>query len=108
MNTQMLTLSTEGQLVIPADVRAELGIEPGSRISLTVENERIILIPVNQRLVGRLRGRFAGGASMADELQRERRAQPLEEDDLDQLAGSLSSSPGMAEELQRDRRREKR
>jgi AbrB family looped-hinge helix DNA binding protein len=74
MDPQMLTISTKGQLVIPADVRAELGIEPGSRIALTVDNARIILQPVNQRLVGRLRGRFAAeGYSMADELLRERR-----------------------------------
>jgi len=73
MNTQMLTVSTKGQLVIPADVRAELGIQPGSRIALTVEDTRIILQPVNQRLVERLRGRFAGGPSLADDLQRQRR-----------------------------------
>jgi AbrB family looped-hinge helix DNA binding protein len=69
----MLTVSTKGQLVIPADVRAELGIQPGSRIALTVEDTRIILQPVNQRLVEKLRGRFAGGPSLADELQRQRR-----------------------------------
>jgi AbrB family looped-hinge helix DNA binding protein len=69
----MLTVSTKGQLVIPADVRAELGIQPGSRIALTVEDTRIILQPVNQRLVERLRGRFAGGPSLADDLQRQRR-----------------------------------
>jgi AbrB family looped-hinge helix DNA binding protein len=73
MNTQMLTISTKGQLVIPADVRAELGIQPGSRIALTVEDTRIILQPVNRLLVEKLRGRFAGGPSMADELQRQRR-----------------------------------
>jgi AbrB family looped-hinge helix DNA binding protein len=74
MDTQMLTVSTKGQLVIPADVRSELGIQPGSRIALTVENARIILQPINKRLVENLRGRFAGGPSMADELQKERRA----------------------------------
>ena len=73
MNTQMLTISTKGQLVTPADVRAELGIQPGSRIALTVEDTRIILQPVNRLLVEKLRGRFAGGPSMADELQRQRR-----------------------------------
>jgi AbrB family looped-hinge helix DNA binding protein len=73
MDTQMLTISTKGQLVIPADVRAELGIQPGSRIALTVENARIILQPVNKHLTAKLRGRFAGGPSMADELQQERR-----------------------------------
>jgi AbrB family looped-hinge helix DNA binding protein len=73
MDKQMLTVSTKGQLVIPADVRAELGIQPGSRIALTVENARIILQPVNERLVEKLRGRFAGGPSMADQLQIERR-----------------------------------
>lgn len=74
MSRQTLTLSTKGQLVIPAKVRAELGIGPGTRIALTVENERMVLVPVNRRLVSKLRGRFAGSPSMADELQRERRA----------------------------------
>jgi AbrB family looped-hinge helix DNA binding protein len=74
MDTQMLTVSTKGQLVIPADVRTELGIQPGSRIALTVENARIILQPINKRLVENLRGRFAGSPSMADDLQKERRA----------------------------------
>jgi AbrB family looped-hinge helix DNA binding protein len=73
MGSQMLTVSTKGQLVIPADVRAELGIQPGSRVALTVENARIILQPVNERLVQRLRGRFAGGPSLSDELQQQRR-----------------------------------
>jgi len=74
MNTQMLTISTKGQLVIPAEIRSELGIQPGSRIALTVENTRIILQPVNKRLVGNLRGRFASGPSMTEELLKERRA----------------------------------
>ena len=73
MNTQMLTVSTKGQLVIPVEVRAELGIQPGFRLALTVENARIILQPINERLVEKLRGRFAGGSSMADQLQHERR-----------------------------------
>jgi len=73
MDTQMLTFSTKGQLVIPAEVRAELGIQPGSRVALTVENARIILQPINERLTKKLRGRFAGGPSMADQLQQERR-----------------------------------
>jgi len=73
MATQMLTISTKGQLVIPAEVRAKLGIEPGSRVAVTVEDERIILQPVNERLVKRLRGKFAGGPSLTDELLRQRR-----------------------------------
>ena len=70
---QMATLSTKGQLVIPADVREALGIGPGTKVVLTVEDGRIILRPITAKLIDDLRGRFAGGPSMSDELQAMRR-----------------------------------
>jgi len=73
--SQTATISTKGQLVIPADIRKALGIRPGTKISLTVEGGRIILRPITAKLIEDLRGRFAGGPSMADELQAMRRAE---------------------------------
>jgi AbrB family looped-hinge helix DNA binding protein len=67
------TVSTKGQLVIPAELREELGIRPGMRIAIIRDGNRIILEPVNEEYVRSLRGSTAGGASMTDALLQERR-----------------------------------
>lgn len=74
MAKQITTISTKGQVVIPADVRAALGVKPGTRISITLEGHRIILQPISDRLVDETRGMLTGAPSLADELQQERRA----------------------------------
>ena len=60
--------------MIPAPMRSALGIEPGDRIALTLEDGVILLRPVSERLVDETCGMFAGGSSMAEELQKERRS----------------------------------
>lgn len=75
MDSILATVSTKGQLVIPSKMREELGIEAGDRVALTMEEGAILLRPVTERLVEETRGIFAGGPSMADELQKERRAE---------------------------------
>jgi AbrB family looped-hinge helix DNA binding protein len=75
MDALITTVSTKGQLVIPARIREALGIEPGDRVALTVEDGLILLRPVSERLVEETRGMFAGGRSMAEELQKERRTE---------------------------------
>lgn len=80
MEAQIVTVSSKGQLVIPADVRAQLGIEPGTRIALTVKDSTIVLEPVDKRFVASLRGMFAdrtAALSMDEELQQQRRADNL-------------------------------
>jgi AbrB family looped-hinge helix DNA binding protein len=74
MDGWIATVSTKGQLVIPARMRDALGIEPGDRVALTLEDGVILLRPVSERLVDETCGMFAGGRSMAEELQKERRS----------------------------------
>jgi AbrB family looped-hinge helix DNA binding protein len=74
MTKQITTVSTKGQLVIPSDMRTILGIKPGTRISITLEGQRIVLQPVSDKLVDETRGMLAEGPSLVDELQQERRA----------------------------------
>jgi AbrB family looped-hinge helix DNA binding protein len=73
MNRQITTVSTKGQFVIPSEMRISLGIRPGTRIAVTQEGSRIVLEPVSEELVDQTRGIFAGGSSLSDDLQRERR-----------------------------------
>lgn len=74
MMTQITTVSTKGQLVIPAAMRESLGIKPGTRIAVRTDGSRIVLEPVSKDLIRKLRGITKGGPSMADELQKERRS----------------------------------
>jgi len=74
MMTQITTVSTKGQLVIPSAMRESLGIKPGTRIAVRTDGSRIVLEPVSKDLIRKLRGITKGGPSMADELQKERRS----------------------------------
>jgi AbrB family looped-hinge helix DNA binding protein len=42
---ETVTLSTKGQLVIPASVRGALHLESGSRLNVSVQNGNIVLKP---------------------------------------------------------------
>jgi AbrB family looped-hinge helix DNA binding protein len=71
------TVSTKGQLVIPARIREALGIEPGTRVAVRQEGSQVILEPETRaaklRLIDELQGLTAGGPSMTDELLQDRR-----------------------------------
>ena len=55
----------KGQVVIPKQLRDELGIEPGDEVTFWVEDDHVALCPTHRRAA--LRGRFAGTA-LADTL----------------------------------------
>jgi AbrB family looped-hinge helix DNA binding protein len=42
----ILTLSSKGQLVLPAPVRRQLGLKPRARLRLTVDEGSVTLAPV--------------------------------------------------------------
>jgi AbrB family looped-hinge helix DNA binding protein len=73
MLRQITTVSTKGQFVIPSEIRAALGIGPGTRIAVTQDGSRIVLEPVSEELVDKTRGLFSGKPSLSDALKRERR-----------------------------------
>jgi AbrB family looped-hinge helix DNA binding protein len=73
MERQITTVSTKGQFVIPAEMRASLGIKPGTRIAVTQDGSRIVLEPVSEALVDKTRGMFRGKPSLSAELKRQRR-----------------------------------
>ena len=72
MTRRITTVSSKGQFVIPAEFRASLKIEPGTRISVALEDSRIVLEPVSEQLVERTRGMFKGGPSLSSALKKAR------------------------------------
>lgn len=71
-----LVLGKQGRLVIPADVRAALGLSPGDRLHLSLDGRRLML-ERPEDAAAELRGLAADvpeGRSLVEELLAERRA----------------------------------
>lgn len=47
--TQTAVLSTKGQVVIPADVRAALGLNEGDRLAFSIDGKRLVVERVPSR-----------------------------------------------------------
>jgi AbrB family looped-hinge helix DNA binding protein len=71
------TMSSKGQVVVPAAFRETLGIEAGTRVAFWTEGSRLILEPetlaAKLKLIESLRGLTKGGPSMTDSLLEDRR-----------------------------------
>jgi len=61
----------KGQVVIPKQLRDELGIEPGDEVSFWRDGDHVAVRPASRRPA--LRGRFAG-SSLTDDLIAQREA----------------------------------
>jgi antitoxin PrlF len=70
-----VVIGQQGRLVIPADVRAALGLAPGDRLHLHLAGQRLVL-ERQQDAVAELRGlgtSIPKARSLVDELLAERR-----------------------------------
>ncbi|HEX4498935.1 MAG TPA: AbrB/MazE/SpoVT family DNA-binding domain-containing protein [Thermoanaerobaculia bacterium] len=76
-----ISVGPQGRLVIPSEIRRELGIAPGDVLIAMVDDQRLVLVK-REAVLQRLRRRFAHiptGISLADELIAERRAESKRE-----------------------------
>jgi AbrB family looped-hinge helix DNA binding protein len=69
-------VGAKGQVVIPKELRDELGIEPGDEVSFWRHDDHVAVRPARQRQ--RLRGRFEGSL-LVDALAAERAADRVRE-----------------------------
>lgn len=68
-------LSSKGQVVIPAKLRHELGLKPGSRITMVRQGTRLIIEANDLAEVLALRGSYRGsgaGEYLVEQRRRER------------------------------------
>jgi AbrB family looped-hinge helix DNA binding protein len=71
MNEIMVVVNSKGQITIPAGVRENLKIEHGTRLALSVENNRSTLQPINEKFVRSLVGCCKGETSLVMARERE-------------------------------------
>lgn len=81
---RQVIVGDRGRLVLPADVRSELGIEAGSRMLLSTERDGSLRLRPYRAVADQNRGLLAdlapAGESMVDELLAERRREADSED----------------------------
>lgn len=68
----IVRMSDRGQIVIPADVRHELKLEPGHRMQIEIQDGHVILQPLPMSPLVAARGRYRG-APLTEILLEERK-----------------------------------
>jgi AbrB family looped-hinge helix DNA binding protein len=66
-------VSSTGAVLIPDDLRKELGLEEGTRISIYREQKRLILQPITDEFIHGLVGCLKGEDSLVEAREREHR-----------------------------------
>jgi AbrB family looped-hinge helix DNA binding protein len=76
----LVRLGPQGRLVVPAELRRELGLQEGAELAIRSDGRRLILEPRSE-VLRRLRRRFSDvrDVSLADELAADRGAEALGE-----------------------------
>lgn len=83
MNTYRTKVSSKGQVVIPSELREQLGLSQGTPATWTEDDGRLILTPMSLRRIRQLRGCLKpapGKPTMFDELFAERERERKRED----------------------------
>jgi AbrB family looped-hinge helix DNA binding protein len=73
MKATISTVTTKGQLVIPATLRRKLGIRKGTQVAFLLENRRLVLQPLTSEYIRGLRGSLTDKPSALKLLLEDRR-----------------------------------
>jgi AbrB family looped-hinge helix DNA binding protein len=68
-------VGAKGQVVIPKDIRDELGLQPGSEVDFEREGDGVRILPAGAAATRGLRGRYAS-SGMAAALLKDRSREP--------------------------------
>lgn len=70
MSTLFTQVSTKGQVVIPAELREEMGIKSGTQIAVRRQGDTIILRPITAAFIRSLRGSTKGVGAIREREHR--------------------------------------
>jgi len=63
MKTQVSTVTTKGQLVIPSKLRRKYSIKKGTQVAFLEQENRLVLQPLTSEFIRSLRGSLKGEPS---------------------------------------------
>ncbi len=73
MKTEVSTVTTKGQLVIPSKLRRKYAIRKGTQVAFVEEENRLVLHPLTPEFIRSLRGSLKGEPSALKILLEERK-----------------------------------
>jgi len=68
-------VGAKGQVVIPKDLRDQLGLQPGTAVDFEREGDAVLILPVGPAATAGLKGRY-GASGMAEALLADRAREP--------------------------------
>ncbi len=73
MKSEVATVTTKGQLVIPSKLRRKYAIREGTQVAFVEEENRLVLQPLTPEFIRTLRGSLKGEPCALKILQEERK-----------------------------------
>ena len=73
MKTQVSTVTTKGQLVIPSKLRRKYSIKEGTQVVFLEQKNRLVLQPLTPEFIRSLRGSLKGEPSALKALLEDRK-----------------------------------
>jgi AbrB family looped-hinge helix DNA binding protein len=70
---RFITLTSKGQLVLPAELRRRLRLQKGTRLAVSEDNGQIIIRPVNREFIDLVRGSIRLGPDAVEDMIRSKR-----------------------------------
>jgi len=70
MKAEYTTLSTKGQIIIPADIRDHMKLSPGTKLSIQRDGQTLILRPITPEFIDSLCGSTKGLGKLRDAMHR--------------------------------------
>jgi len=73
MKTEVSTVTTKGQLVIPSKLRRKYSIKKGTQVAFVEQENRLVLQPLTPEFIRSLRGSLKGEPSALKALLSDRK-----------------------------------
>ncbi len=71
MQVEFGTVTSKGQVVIPAELRRRLGIRPGTRLAFHEDNGQLVAQPITDEYIDSLCGILGDTSDLVDQLRRD-------------------------------------
>ena len=66
------TMTSKGQIVVPAKLRRRYGLKPGTKVYFIERDDEILFQPVTKEYIRSVHGMLTSGSSVTKELLKER------------------------------------
>jgi len=71
MKDEYTTLSTKGQVIIPAGLRDDMNLTPGTKFSIQREGFSLVLRPITEEFIDSLCGSTKGAGDLREQMHRD-------------------------------------